>query len=524
MEDKKQKAARLLEKKNLKSLVRRYQQRSESNFIHFIEGITIPSATGPCVFGNCMEPFQREFFEAISPSLQAIQTGHKPDARRFWVERTKGASKDADLALCVLWIVAFAHCPTYCQVGAADRDQAAILRSRIKDILHYNLWLDDHVLIQQNHIRGKEGLGYLDIMASDSRSAHGGTPDFLVLNELVHVDRWEFAETLMSNAAKVPYGVVVIATNAGYKGTEAEKWKENTIKEDGRWSAFVLDKPAPWINEEDVKDEMNRLTPSKAKRLWEGKWLSGKGDALTEEDIDGVFSAHIRPLLAPETGWRYIAGLDLGVSHDHSGLAVVGVNSQDQRIRVAQLQDWAPNPNTGEVDLIDVENTCFAMKQLFNVTWFGYDPTQAKLMAQRLSRRGVPMQEVSFASPKNQTEMAESLVQVVNSGKLECFEDESLRRDFGKFFIKEKTYGYKLEATSDQHGHADVGTALVICLPTALRMLTGGGFALPDDYQFVLDEDPMTDKEVEEMPDVLKGIYDMEGVEDDRRRTLLDVD
>lgn len=503
-------AAELFEKKNLTNLEQRYQHRSESNFVHFIEGVTIPAATGPSLFHDCIYPFQREFFGAIAPSLQAIQTGHRPERRRFWVERTKGASKDADLALCVLWLVAFAHCPTYCQVGAADREQAAILRSRIRDLLYYNEWLDRHVQIQQNQIKGRGGLGYLDIMASDSRSAHGGTPDLLILNELVHVDKWEFAETLMSNAAKVPYGVVVIATNAGYKGTAAEKWKENAIK-DERWEMFILDKPAPWISEEDVRDEMNRLPPSSANRLWLGKWPSGKGDALTEEDIDTVFSAHIRPLLAPEQGWRYIAAIDLGVSHDHSGLAVVGISLQDQRIRVVQLQDWAPNPNTGEVDLIDVENTCLAMKQMFNVEWFGYDPTQAKLMAQRLARKSVPMQEVSFSSPKNLTEMAESLVQVVSGGKLECFESEELRRDLGKFYIKEKSYGFRLEATSDQHGHADVGTALVICLPTALKMLDGGGGQIPDDYQFVLaNDEPLTEREVRAMPDALRVIYEME--------------
>jgi phage terminase large subunit-like protein len=516
-------AERLLEKENLKIMERRYQRLAESDFLTFIEGIEIPSATGPQLFHDCVFPFQREFFDSISPSLKAIQTGNKPEKRRFWVERTKGASKDADLALCVLWVLAFAHCPTYCQVGAADRDQAAILRSRIKNILHYNEWLDKHVVIQQNKVQSRNGLASLDIMASDSRSAHGGTPDLLILNELVHVDRWEFAETLMSNAAKVPYGVVVIATNAGYKGTMAEKWKENAMK-DHRWHTYILDEPAPWIAEEDVQDEMKRLPPSAAKRLWLGKWPSGKGDALTEEDINRVFSARIRPLLAPEQGWRYIAAMDLGVSHDHSGLVVLGVNQPDQRLRIVQMQDWAPNPNTGEVDLIEVENTCFAMSQLFNISWFGYDPTQAKLMAQRLSRRGVPMQEVSFSSPKNLTEMAQALVQVTNSGKLECYEDETLRRDLGKLHIVEKSYGYRLEAVSDQHGHADVGTALVICLPTALSMLAAGGFVLPDDYQFVLDEGPLTDKEVKEMPDVLKGIYEMEPVETMRRRDLLDAD
>ena len=173
------------------------------------------------------------------------------------------------------------------------------------------------------------------------------------------------------------------------------------------------------------------------------------------------------------------------------------------------------------VDLIDVENTCLAMHRTFCCRWFGYDPFQAELMAQQLARQGLPMQEVSFGSPKNLTEMAEALVGVVNAGKLECYEDETLRRDFGKFTIAEKNYGVRLEATSDQYGHADVGTALVICLPTALRMLAGGGFQLPDDYQFVpVLDGPITDDEVKGFPDILRGIYEME---DGRERNVTDV-
>ena len=498
----------------------RFRQLSSGRFLTFVDGIKIPSADGPRVFRDCMVDFQREFFHAIAPSLHAVRDGTVPKRRRFWMERTKGAAKDSDLALCVLWLVAFATRPTYFQVGAADRDQAAILRSRIKDLIHYNEWLNQLVKIHRSEISHYEQLATLDIMASDSRSAHGGTPDLLILNELVHVNRWEFAEALMSNAAKVPRGVVVIATNAGYKGTEAEKWRDNCMKDGGLWDVFVRSSPAPWISERDVKDEMSRLPPSAAQRLWMGIWASGKGDALSEEDINRVFRADLRPLEAPEDGWRYVAGLDLAVKQHHAGLVVLGVNAAQQRIRVARMHDFVPNP---KVNLIEVENTCFAMHQLFRTCWFGCDPYEAGTMIQQLGRRGLYLQEVGFV-PKNLTEMAEALVQVTASGLLECYEDETLRRDFGKFYIKEKNYGVKLEAVSDQHGHADVGTALVICLPTALKMLAGGGGQLPDDHQFVLEDDkPLTKKEIKEMPDVLRGIYEMDGEEEGRQGRMVDM-
>lgn len=129
-------------------------------------------------------------------------------------------------------------------------------------------------------------------------------------------------------------------------------------------------------------------------------------------------------------------------------------------------------------------------------------------MAQRLTRRGVPMREMSFASGSNLTAMATGLMQVVEGGKLECFEDERLRRDFGKFNIQEKSYGYKLEAVSDEYGHADVGTALVITIPQAVGMLAGRMGLCADDVVADYDPDPLTDEEVEQMPDGLRDIYE----------------
>jgi hypothetical protein len=134
-------------------------------------------------------------------------------------------------------------------------------------------------------------------------------------------------------------------------------------------------------------------------------------------------------------------------------------------------------------------------------------------MAQRLRRRGVPVQHVSFSTPANLTAMAEALVQVVEGGVLECYEDAEgrLRRDFGKFSIKERApAGLKLEAVSDETGHADVGTALVICLPRALQLL--GGHAPLDDEDViaaVMDED-LTPEEVEKMDPGLRELYEMD--------------
>jgi len=504
-----------------------YQLRSRDDFLLFARGLTIPSAEGPRQFDEVMAPFQREFLEQIEPSLKAARVGDEPPRRRWWIERTKGASKDSDLAVCLLWLLAFPGRPLYMQVGAGDRDQAAIVRKRMEDLLYYNGWLAEWVSIKQNKaVNLRPGIAELDILAADAKTAHGGTPDVMVINELTHVDRWDFASNMMSNAAKVPRNLTIVATNAGFRGTKAEVWRRNAdASHESRmkkgdeapssdWTVMTWTKPAPWILPADVEDERRRSPSAGAfNRLWYGVWASGKGDALDEEDIDRCMIRQ-GPIVKPEVGWNYVAGLDLGISHDHAGLAVLGSHAGLQKVRLAWMRGFAPikvGEGRIEVDLMAVEEECYQVFRQYNLRWFGYDPAAGgSYMAQRLRNRQCPMQEVSFSSQTNMSLMATTLVQSMKEGRLECYDDEGrLRRDLGKFNIVERTKGtgFKLEATRDEHGHADVGTALVIALPRAVQLLYWTGL-MPDDVVAGGEESELTEEEVAELPGDLKELYE----------------
>lgn len=500
---------------------RLYQKISKDSFLAFARGLVIPSAHGPKLFELVMADFQREFFESVAPSLHAVRDGSMPGRRRFWLERTKKTSKDNDVAVCLLWLVAFAERPLLGQVCAANSDQASIIEDRAAALLHYNPWLREHVEIIQRVIRSQRLSREIRIQieaTSTAGAAQGPTPDILILNELVHVDRWEVMKAHMNNAAGVPRGVVIVATNAGIKGTPAEVWRNNALKQKDQWTTHIWSRRAPWISEADMADA-KRLDPIGAEyaRLWLGRWVSGVGNAVDEGSIDNCFRLP-GPLVSPETGWRYVAGLDLGVSHDHAGIAVLGVNEKEQKIREAWIRGYAPSvPNDKgvlEVDCDEVERMCYELFKTFHIEYFGYDPAAGgSFMAQRLRKRNVPMREMTFASTTNQTKMAVAFVTIVKDGKLECYEDPEgrLRRDFGKFNIVHKPPSrYKLEAISDEHGHADVGVALVIPLPHAVEMLGGSQRLLPEDVIAEGMDEDLTEEEVKEMPDELREIYELD--------------
>ncbi len=497
------------------------ERRRSRDFLFFADDLVIPSADGPQRFGDCMVPYQREAFESLAPSLSALMRGEEPERRRFWVERVKKGGKDSDLAVVLLWLMSYCEHPLKCQVVACDGEQAGIVADRAVEIVHYNPWLNGVVEIVQREIRGRgtrKRTVWTRIEASDMKGgAHGQTPDLLVLNELTHSSTvWRAIEDHMANADGVPRGVVIVSTNAGVKGTKAEMWKRNAVAHPERWKMLVWSKPVPWWRKEDIEDARRR-DPMGAEfaRLWEGRWISGVGGAVEDALIDDCFRKGLAELTGPEEGWQYVAAFDLGVSHDHSGVVVLGANRVEQRMRVAKMRAWRPDAETGgrmEVDLQAVEDFCHEVSNAFRLSWFGYDPAAGgSYMAQRLRRRGVAMQQMSF-STANKIVMANAFVQAVKDGKLECYEDEGLRRDFGKFsIVPYASGGYKLEAVSDEHGHADVGTALVICLPRAVEMLGGWGMLQPDDdvagAPDAVDED-LTEEQVRDLPPELREIYD----------------
>jgi len=498
-----------------------FREKCRDSFDLFVRGLIIPSATGPMLFELVMADFQREFFKSVGPSLHAIKDGTAPPARRFWLERTKKTSKDGDVACCLIWLMAWTKRPVLCQVCAANSEQAAIIEDRARAILHYNPWLNGYVEIVEKIIRSKcrPRTTLVRIESTGSAgAAQGPTPDVLVLNELVHVDRWDVMKAHMNNAAGVPQGIVIVATNAGVKGTQAEVWRQNALAEKDRWRCHIWSKKAPWLSDADMEDA-KKMDPvgMEYQRLWLGRWISGIGNAVDEDSIARCFRLS-GPLAAPEQGWRYVAGLDLGVSHDHAGIVVLGVSEKEQRIKEAWMRGYVPEiPNDKgvlEVNCDAVEADALNLWKIFHIEHFGYDPAAGgSFMAQRLRKKNVPMREMTFASAVNQTMMAKAFVTAVKDGKLECYDDLEgrMRRDFGKFNIEHRPPSrYKLTATSDEHGHADVGVSLVICLPKAVEMLGGYAHLMPEDDVAVTDDSILTEEEVEEMPAELRDIYEME--------------
>lgn len=260
----------------------------------FRDSLILNGATGLVRYGDAVQPFQRQRYADLDSALVAVAMGEQPPCGRHWWEATKGASKDTDLGLCILWLLSHSERFLDIQIGAADRDQAGELKKAAQGILHHNAWLREAGIdIQQNAILNRRTGSRAHIVAADVAGSHGARPDVLIINELhaIKPGHREFAQNLMDNARKVPNGVVVIATNAGDVGSWQWEWREYA-RNSPRWAFHRLAKPAPWIAESELEESERTNSPARHRRLWYGEWAMGKEGAEWEKHPE-YFGEHL---------------------------------------------------------------------------------------------------------------------------------------------------------------------------------------------------------------------------------------
>lgn len=462
--------------------------------------LLIDTDRGPRRLEESLDDWQRKDFEALDPSWQRVAgrglPGELNDApSRAYLERPRGHSKTADLAVMVCWVLLSSIRRLSGIAAAADRDQAGYLRDAISRLVQVNPWLNEILEVQRGAIVNKLTHSRLDVISCDAPSSYGLTPDFVVVDELTHWGKQDFWESVVSSAAKRAHCLLVIISNAGLGMGESWQWRvREHARQDDRCYFSRLDGPqASWLCAAMLIDQKKLLTKSSYARLWLNQWQRGAGDALDPDDVAAAFKSDLQPMHGREEGFSFVGGLDLGIKNDHAALVVLGSYGgcldtridlfgrletdartaenigRQQRVRLALCKSWAPSEKTGEVDLIEVERFCLAAAKQFSIGRLFYDPHQAALMAQRVARAGVWMEELPFVGA-NLNRMASAVLAAFSSRQIDLYPDADLERDLLRLSIVEKAYGFKLEAIRDEYGHADRAIALAIALPAALEL------------------------------------------------------
>jgi hypothetical protein len=445
-----------------------------ADFEAFAADLHVPLGAASGRLGDHWAEFQRQDFAALAPALLSVARGDVAPLRRFWIERTKGGSKDSDVAVAILWLLAFAPRFVRVQVGAFDQQQASEVRDIVRAILAIDAPLNrllasaievqKHCIVAHAKTAGRSE-SVCEILTTDAYGAHGARPDVVIANELTHVASEAFMQTLLDNADKIPHALVIIATNSGEIGSWQEKWRD-IARESDRWHVSVLNQPAPWVSEADLAESQKRNPPHRFNRLWRGVWSSGEGDGLNPADIAACTALKRPQGLRPDR--IYVAGLDLGINRDHSALCILAADPTRGIVELAALQSWKPGDfEDGKVDLLEVRHAVETAHQFYRFIGCKYDFWQAELMAQELAAAGVPMSETKLPA-EDLNLITRSLLDAFSNRRIALYPHADLERDLLRIRVKETLRGFKLDAVRDDSGHADRAMALAFALPAAL--------------------------------------------------------
>jgi len=457
--------------------VRAALQGYASNFLGFLNEVWIPTGRGPRVFGDCMTPFQERVFREVAPSLLAVMRQQSPPIPRIWDERVKGASKDTDWSLALLWLMAFCKRPLRIQVGAYDAGQADEVRQIVRDILRIdtplNKFLRQVVEVQASKVVNDRTGSVIEILTHDKLGSHGARPDVVLLDELTHQgDDSTFASTLLDNLEKMPVGFGVVATNSGFTDSWQEAWKK-TFSQSRRWRVFEHKTRPPWIPKVSWAEAKKRNSPNRYLRLFKGVWTGSTEGALDSDDIR-LCTTQRRPMTGKEEGWCFYAGLDIGIRKHATGLVVVGKHvgwseeiaaekpplshtaealvdlgiwekppeeteyvehEASGRLRLAYAEAWKPMPGR-RVSLEDVRRTIVRLHEIYDLEGLAVDPAQGEHLIELLEKADVPV-ERWLQTTNSLEDQAKALIECFQQKTLDLYPDRDLIADLKKLQLKD---------------------------------------------------------------------------------------
>ncbi|MCH8043046.1 MAG: hypothetical protein IID44_04945 [Planctomycetes bacterium] len=351
----------------------------------------------PRRLGEVAEPWQERDFVALDDSWRAV-IGHdvKPKYRRGYLERPRGHSKTGDIATMATCAIFSAPRKISGIVAAGTKEQAKLTINAIDMLVRLNPHLAAVLEIQLNRVVNRKTGSELRIISSDAYSSFGELVDFIICDELTHwpsVKGEKLWAALFSAAAKKPHCLLIIISNAGNMKGAGWQWKNReAIRQDPAWYFSRLDGPAAsWISAEQLAEQRRLLPESVYQRLWMNLWITGAGDALDMRLVEAAVTLPGETFAHRDDWYPMLAGLDLGIKHDHSALVTLGVDIDAGRLKLASAQAWKPEDYTGEVNLADIEAAVLDTQRRYNLAGVYYDPHQAAYLAQRLRERGVNM-------------------------------------------------------------------------------------------------------------------------------------
>jgi len=437
----------------------------------FRDDLIIDADAGPVRWADIMDDWQAADFAALDAGWQRTAHGGEPvegEAMRSWRERPRGHSKSLDVAAMTLWAVLFAPRRISGIAAAADRDQAGILREKIGSVVQLNSWMNDLLDIQQWRVKNRHTGSSLDILASDSATSYGITPDFVVADEIVHWRSEGLWVSLLSAASKRASCRLDVITNAGFVNDWQWDLRES-VRVDPDWHFSRLDGPqATWMTERRLAEQERLLPRVEYRRLFENAWV-GEGDLFSAGQIDRAISTDISHLGHPKDGYAYALGIDIGLMRDRCALVLSCRDCRNDDGRYEFANAWTFTPTADEpVSIIEVERAIRDLHQVFRFSKCYGDPWQAAYLSERLQASGIPYEIYNLQSLAQWDILARHMISLFDQGQVLIWDHAELIAELRRTRVVGRKDGkLRLDWPRVGNSHGDISMAFAMSLLAA---------------------------------------------------------
>lgn len=425
-----------------------------------------------------------------------------------FLTRPRGGSKSTDLgAVLLAWLVLEAKAGERGYIVAADRDQGSFaVLDAIGGLIGRTPELHGRVEVQMNRVVARSG-ATVEVLAADGASTWGLRPSFVVADEVAQWPSTRNARAvwtaLVSALGKVPGCRFVVLTSAG----EPSHWSRKVLLQalkSTRWHVNEVPGPLPWSDPATLAEQRALLRDSEYARLVLNTWVEGEDQLVTEEDLAACTRETAEPL-EPNADHRYIVTLDLGLKNDRTVAVVAhaepitGEHWSRRRVVVDRIEKWR-GTRRNPVDLTAVETWVHDAATRYRGARVIVDPWQATGLCQRLSRRGLSVEEFVF-SATSVGRIANGLYLDLRGHALSLPNDAGLLEELGRVRLKETTPGV-VRLDHDAGAHDDQAVAVgLACVSLAEVRPSSGLASIYDDVEI-----PMRMADGSPAPPLMPGV------------------
>lgn len=365
-------------------------------------------------------------------------------------------------------------------IAANNLDQASlIIYEKIRSAFKANPNLMASAHLMKTGIEMKKTGTVCRPIAHKYQTAAGVNPTLVLFDELWGFPGREFYDELTTSPSrKNPLGLIV--TYAGYDKDSLlyDLYKKGLKGSDPRmFFLWLNENKASWVSPEYLATQKDRLPPNSYARFHENRWAAAEGTFVTEQDVERLHSMPWTIQYEPDKAFNYdyVTSCDLGLSHDRAARCVGHYDPADGRVYVDNLR-WWEGTKANHVDIASVEADLIDCANRFKSGRMSVDPWQMEYVLQRLK----PYYSVQpFNFNTDMMFMSQTLITMLRNGKLVCYTEPQLDKEFKEIISKQTGQGWKIDHVRGKRN--DLVIAVGMMAVEAIRNAGMSEFDLAED-------------------------------------------